>query len=195
MKTKRFLSVLILSCLLPMAATADTWQDPETKVNYEYNEGTLLGTRIAWVKRGTERYMAPPQCGSYVTGDITILKSFTVDGIEYSVVGIGEYAFYDCRGLTSVNIPEGVTTIGAWAFHDCYRLTSVTIPASVTTIGGYSFCGCSGLTSVNIPASDSLPSLAAPASPASPSRRAGPASATVLSGAAPASPASPSQRA
>ena len=38
MKTKQLLLIL-LSALLPLAAWADIWQDPETKVNYEYTVG------------------------------------------------------------------------------------------------------------------------------------------------------------
>ena len=67
------------------------------------------------------------------------------------VTTIGEFAFYDCRALTSVTIPNSVTTIGGSAFVDCSALTSVTIPNSVTTIGDGAFEGCSALTSVTIP--------------------------------------------
>ena len=72
--------------------------------------------------------------------------------LEYNFDGpIGDYAFFGCRGLTSVTIPNSVTSISSWAFCDCRGLTSVTIPNSVTSIGNGAFYGCSGLTSVNIP--------------------------------------------
>ena len=66
---------------------------------------------------------------------------------------IGEYTFYNCSSLTSVNIPSSVTSIGSYAFKDCSSLTSVNIPSSVTSIGSYAFLQCSSLTSVNIPSS------------------------------------------
>jgi hypothetical protein len=68
-----------------------------------------------------------------------------------NVTSIGEYAFYDCRSLTSVTIPEGVTSIGEWAFRYCEGLTSITIPEGVTSIGVGAFSGCAGLTSITIP--------------------------------------------
>ncbi len=71
--------------------------------------------------------------------------------IPNSVKTIGDYAFCECSGLTSVTIPNSVKTIGEGAFQGCSSLTSVTIPNSVTTIGGSAFSFCSGLTSVAIP--------------------------------------------
>ena len=52
---------------------------------------------------------------------------------------LGDYAFQDCSGLTSLTIPSSVTSIGAWAFSGCSGLTSLTIPSSVTSIGGEAF--------------------------------------------------------
>ncbi len=43
---------------------------------------------------------------------------------------------------------DGVTKIGAYAFFNCKGLTSVTIPSSVSEIGLYAFSGCSNLTKV-----------------------------------------------
>ena len=66
-------------------------------------------------------------------------------------VTIGEYAFKNCKGLTSVMIPDTVTRIGDYAFLSCSSLESVTIPGSVTNIAYEAFSGCSALTSVTIP--------------------------------------------
>ena len=91
--------------------------------------------------------------GHDATGEVIIPE--TVEATEwnrtYTVTTIGGFAFADCSGLTSINIPNSVTTIIYWAFKNCSGLTSINIGNSVTTIGESAFEGCSGLTSINIP--------------------------------------------
>ena len=65
--------------------------------------------------------------------------------LEEGVTRIGDYAFYDCTALTSVEIPEGVTLIGESAFACCQSLESVTIPGSVTEIGEGAFESCDSM--------------------------------------------------
>ncbi len=65
-----------------------------------------------------------------------------------SVTSIGDYAFADCRELTSVTIGNGVTSIGYNSFYGCNGLTSVTIDNSVTDINHYAFDWCSELTNI-----------------------------------------------
>ena len=68
--------------------------------------------------------------------------------IKDGVTSIGNNAFWQCLGLTSVTIGNSVTSIGQEAFRDCSGLTSVTIPNSVTSIGHGAFFFCEGLTSI-----------------------------------------------
>ena len=90
---------------------------------------------------------------------ITGIKKFAFENcsgltsveIPETVTRIEEGAFWRCSGLTSVEIPYGVTYIGESAFRDCRRLTSVEIPKTVTRIERGAFLYCSGLTSVEIP--------------------------------------------
>ena len=73
----------------------------------------------------------------------------TVDMLD-RYTSIGEWAFYDCRDLKSIEIPNNVTKIEYGAFFWCASLTSVTIPNSVTSIGYAAFRGCKGLKSLTI---------------------------------------------
>lgn len=61
---------------------------------------------------------------------------------------IGEKAFFNCKSLTEIMIPDSMTTIEDWAFRFCSGLTSVTIGNGVTTIGERAFEGCDNLESV-----------------------------------------------
>lgn len=84
-------------------------------------------------------------------GNLTIPSTVTYGGNTYSVTSIGRMAFYGCKGLTSVTIPNSVTSIGMEAFGACEDLTSVTMPNSITSIEPGTFIRCSSLTSVSIP--------------------------------------------
>ncbi len=53
-------------------------------------------------------------------------------------------------GCKNTIIPSSVTTIGNRAFENCSGLTSVNIPNSVTSIGTDAFYGCSGLASIKV---------------------------------------------
>ena len=95
---------------------------------------------IAYNKNGDGKSVYVSYGGDY-TGPVTIPERVTYDGATYSVTSIGEFAFKDCTGLTSVTIPTSVTSIGEEAFRCCTGLTSVTIPNSVTEIGYSAFGG------------------------------------------------------
>lgn len=82
---------------------------------------------------------------------IEIPASVTYEDNSYKVTSIGKEAFYYCKSLTSITIPEGITTIGEKAFWGCRGLTSITIPESVTEIGTRAFDWCTGLKSITIP--------------------------------------------
>ena len=74
-----------------------------------------------------------------------------------SVTTIGNNAFINCTGLTSVTIPNSVTELGAGAFAECSNLRSATLPNAIVLIPTSCFDGCTRLESVNIP--DSVTSI------------------------------------
>ena len=83
--------------------------------------------------------------------DVTIPSTASISGTEFNVTSIGESAFYYCKSLTNIEIPNSVTSIGYMAFNFCSSLTSIEIPNSVTSIGNRAFSHCSSLTSIEIP--------------------------------------------
>lgn len=61
------------------------------------------------------------------------------------------YAFYNCKDITTVKIPDSVTTVGENAFNGCSGITNLEIPTSVKTIGQSAFEGCNGLEVITLP--------------------------------------------
>lgn len=66
--------------------------------------------------------------------------------VDDGITGIGNYAFYQCPGLTEFTVPSSVVHIGNSAFGYCENLTSLIIGENVSSMGNYPFIGC-GFTS------------------------------------------------
>lgn len=77
-------------------------------------------------------------------------SSFHTVIIDEGVTGIGNLAFLEHAGLTSVSIPGTVSRIGMIAFLNCVHLPSIVIPASVTFIGDAALSNCHSLTSISV---------------------------------------------
>ena len=132
---KHLRKTFLLTILMSMMSTTAFAYDAEIDDIY-YN---FSGTEAA-VTYGDKQY----------TGSVVIPSSVTYEEQTYNVTSIGDEAFWACRDLTSITIPNSVTSIGWHAFENCSGLTSIITPNSVTSIGGYAFQGCSSLTSVII---------------------------------------------
>ena len=130
MKNFNLKAMLLLAVLLCSSVSAFA-NEEITQDNIKY---TLFDDGTAAVS-GAER--------SITTANIP--EKITYEGKDHAVTSIRKYAFQDCTGLTSVDIPNSVTSIGGYAFLGCTGLTSVDIPGSVTIMGEYAFLGCSSL--------------------------------------------------
>ena len=139
--------LLFAMILLPLVASAhdiEVQNADGVTIYYNYiNNGTELEVTF----RGS---YYDSHSGEY-QGNVAIPEEVTYMNRTRKVTSIGEGAFRQCYGLTSVTIGNSVTSIGERAFYDCSRLTSVTIGNSVTSIGTGAFEYCSGLTSITIP--------------------------------------------
>ena len=141
-----------------LVATTTLWAEDFSVDGIYYNILTYKTNEVE-VTSGSSKY----------SGSVTIPETVTYSGTTYSVTSIGNDAFFDCDGLTSVTIPNSVTSIGGSAFWYCDGLTSpvynahcfaympssysgaYAIPEGIKQIAGFAFNGCSSLTSITIP--------------------------------------------
>ena len=147
----RKMSIVAVLLLFGATAFAEEFVDPATNIVYTLDpvEGTAEvkgGDVETWEKEYA--YMAgSPE----VTGSVSILDKFTVNGKEYTVTKIGDYAFVRLTGLTGISIPETVVAIGSEAFADCVSLESVVMSKGLKKISQEAFRGCTSLKTVTLP--------------------------------------------
>lgn len=87
--------------------------------NYDFQVGQLYYKITDATKREVAVYSGYQNDSDKPTGAITIPSTVVNRGNTYSVTSIGAGAFYECSGLTSINIPNSVTSIGTIAFYRC----------------------------------------------------------------------------
>ena len=109
----RKLYFLFFLAFLPLVASA---QAVEIDGIY-YNLNSSGDTKTAEVTENPNKY----------SGDIVLPETITHNDVTYSVTSIGDVAFYQCIGLTSVTIPNSVISVGLSPFEDCSELTSVVV--------------------------------------------------------------------
>lgn len=91
--------------------------------------------------------------GEYAFYNCTSLIS--VEDLSPNITSISSYAFYSCSSLTDIDL-SNITSIYNNAFYGCSSLTSVADTSNLTSIGNYTFSGCSSLTSVDLSSCTSI---------------------------------------
>ncbi len=69
------------------------------------------------------------------------------------ITAIGEYAFYNCNNLVSVQVAAGVTIIRSEAFYNCRNLKDVDMGPDVQALESYIFEGCKAMEHLRLSAS------------------------------------------
>ena len=125
---------IICTLLLTVSASA---QQEVNGVFYETDGSSMTASVV-------ENY-------DFYQGAVVIPETISVDGADYTVTAVADFAFYDCGSLTSVTLPETVTSIGMYAFQNCLKLKSVNIPSNLTYLGEQAFGECAELNGINLP--------------------------------------------
>lgn len=92
------------------------------------------------------------QNGSIVDCDTYVTKAIIPDTINRTkITSIGPDAFFLCKKLEYIELPETITKLEESAFNYCSNLKSIDIPNSIKSIESFCFRNCKKLNDVVIP--------------------------------------------
>ena len=123
--------------------SADGWKDYADKI---YESETIAAMKVTYTD-GSEKTF-------YDVLNIEQDTDPNKANAEYveiynGVTGIGDYAFYRCENLKSVEIPDSLISIGQYAFSET-NIRGMTLPENVASIGNGAFEDCENMNSITI---------------------------------------------
>ena len=145
-----------------VAHVGEVVKDPSSGSQYRITQTSSTTKTVEWVIAGKNRE------------EIEVPDVVVLDGIEYKVTSIADYAFWNdtkletiiigknvktigksafegCKKLKKVSMGNQVTTIKEQAFYKCIRLKDINMSAKLTSIGKKAFYKCTRLTTISIP--------------------------------------------
>lgn len=91
----------------------------------------------------------------YVGNDkiVVVPEKIAVPNSEmtFYITSIDRNAFWECKHLREIVIPEGVKSIGEYAFCRCYSLSRIIMNKGIESIDRYAFYNCESLFEIIIP--------------------------------------------
>ena len=147
---ERFFCMIVLALLMcPVQGVAGAIISAKTVEGVEMRFEIMDEQEKTCAVKGTSYYENNPAIDKETAGPLTIPAE--VNG--YKVEAIMERAFFNCKNLTSVFVPDCVMSLGSDVFDRCSSLESVHLGSGVTWLGDNCFAGCSKLATVNFPSS------------------------------------------
>ena len=138
--------LMLAMCCLSTAAVLQAASVTVDGINYTTN----TTKKEATIAKYTIDKTVTPADSLFYEGDIVIPETINVDGTDYTVVATAAKCFENCRGITSLTLPETCVTIARFTFTGCSSLKTSPIPATVTSVGSGVFKGCTNLEEVTI---------------------------------------------
>ena len=146
---KRILLILFLLALVPVVNFAQDADENEAEavdsMHFKY-----FGIRYAFEENKKSLYV-DVNYNEETPTQVNIMRQIKIDGKFYPVKRIGARAFYGCRNITCVTIPDNVEFIDSSAFRWCVNLSNIGISSNVKRIGPDCFRNCTNLRNFHIP--------------------------------------------
>ncbi len=86
--------------------------------------------------------------GNYAFRNCKALTTVSFGGEEVLLNG---YAFDGCTALKTISIAQGSVKIGEYAFSDCQALEEIILPQTLDFLGEYAFKNCTALKEITLP--------------------------------------------
>lgn len=136
--------LLVLTLLMPLAPAASAAESGSCGKDLEWSfaDGTLTITGSG----AMADYKTPEEIPWYPFRE-AIFRLELPKGLTH----VGQLAFYDCRSITAVTIPDTVKTIGDMAFLNCTGMTILKLPEGLESIGENAFELCAALRDLRLP--------------------------------------------
>lgn len=158
--------MLFVGLLFSQCLSANVCKDEDGKPHRQGKQFLDKTTGLRYVvttEEATEFFVAKASRGDVTcpSGDVVVPATYTgsdnckdipVTYIPDTLTGSYEgSAFYECKSVTSLVLPDSVVKIGSYAFWELNGMKSITISDKITTIEPYTFYGCKSLTAIKLP--------------------------------------------
>lgn len=120
--------------------------DPDN-ADYSTSDGVLYNKEgdvlIRYPPNKPERNCIIPERVKHIgDGAFAQCTGFSTIMLPGGLLSIGREGFAACKWLAYIRVPEDCLSIGAWAFSGCWKLTNAALPPlSVIEQGTFSYCG------------------------------------------------------
>ena len=162
----------IILAMLVVCALASCGKTEEKTLGTGLGDGTLVYASLTYEVNDNGTYEITG-CTANGTDDVAIKIPSEIDGRDVTGIGVGAFralknlvsvtfeapcnieyigdcAFYDCDGLTAIELPDTLVSLGENAFEKCDKLASVRLSTALTEIPKAAFMDCGSLSAINL---------------------------------------------
>lgn len=127
---------------------------PAVQVYDESASGVLTGGSPIYENLRNEEFHVEwdaPNLSSIGDGLFFQCKQMTSDELPQTITQIGKGSFYDCEALSISGVPNSLMGLGPGAFYNCKNITVSDLGTRLGFINDYAFAGCEKMALTSLP--------------------------------------------